>query len=52
VVVGTLAAYDWLMSLEPHWYSTIFGLYILAGGALTFMSFVTLICWVSAAPAF
>lgn len=44
VVVGTLAAYDWLMSLEPRWYSTIFGLYILAGGALTFMSFVTLIC--------
>ena len=44
VVVGTLAAYDWLMSLEPHWYSTIFGLYILSGGALTFMSFVTLIC--------
>jgi hypothetical protein len=44
VVVGTLAAYDWLMSVEPHWYSTIFGLYILAGGALTFMSFLTLIC--------
>jgi hypothetical protein len=44
VVVGSLAAFDWLMSLEPKWYSTIFGLYILAGGALTFMSFVTLIC--------
>jgi hypothetical protein len=44
IVVGTLASYDWLMSLEPHWYSTIFGLYILAGGALTFMSLVTLIC--------
>jgi len=44
VVVGTLASYDWLMSIEPKWYSTIFGLYILAGGALTFMSFVTLIC--------
>lgn len=44
VVVGTLASYDWLMSLEPKWYSTIFGLYILSGGALTFMSFVTLIC--------
>jgi hypothetical protein len=44
VVVGTLASFDWLMSLEPKWYSTIFGLYILAGGALTFMSFVTLIC--------
>jgi hypothetical protein len=44
VVVGSLAAFDWLMSLSPKWYSTIFGLYILAGGALTFMSFVTLIC--------
>ena len=44
IVVGTLASYDWLMSLEPRWNSTIFGLYILAGGALTFMSFVTLIC--------
>jgi len=44
VVVGSLAAFDWLMSLEPKWYSTIFGLYILAGGALTFMAFVTLIC--------
>jgi hypothetical protein len=41
--VGTLASYDWLMSIEPKWYSTIFGLYILAGGALTFMSIVTLV---------
>ena len=44
VAVGTLASYDWLMSLEPDWYSTIFGLYFLAGGALTFMSVVTLVC--------
>jgi hypothetical protein len=43
VVVGTLASYDWLMSIEPKWYSTIFGLYILAGGALSFMSVVTLV---------
>jgi hypothetical protein len=43
ILSGTLAAYDWLMSLEPHWYSTIFGLYILAGGALSFMSVVTLV---------
>jgi len=43
VAVGTLASYDWLMSLEPGWYSTIFGLYILAGGALTFMSIVVLV---------
>ncbi len=43
VAVGTLAAYDWLMTLEPTWYSTIFGLYFLAGGALTFMSIVYLV---------
>ncbi len=44
VVVGTLASFDWLMSIEPKWYSTIFGLYVLAGGALSFMAVVTLVC--------
>lgn len=44
VLVGTLAAYDWLMSVQPSWYSTIFGLYYLAGGCLAFMSVVTLVC--------
>ena len=44
VVVGSLAAFDWLMSLQPAWYSTIFGLYYLADGSLAFMSTVTLIC--------
>jgi hypothetical protein len=44
VVVGTLAAYDWLMSVEPSWYSTIFGLYYLADGTVLFFSFMILIC--------
>ena len=44
VVVGTLAAYDWLMSVQPAWYSTVFGLYYLSGGALSFMAVTTLIC--------
>lgn len=43
ISVGTLAAYDWLMSLEPTWFSTIFGLYFLSGGVLTFMSIVYLV---------
>ena len=43
VVVGTLAAYDWLMSVQPTWYSTIFGLYYLSGGALSFMSVTVLV---------
>ena len=44
VAVGTLAAYDWLMSLEPSWYSTIFGLYYLADGAVGFFAVLILIC--------
>lgn len=35
IVLGltmTLGAFDLLMSLDPHWYSTIFGIYFLAGG--------------------
>jgi len=44
VVVGSLASFDWLMSLEPAWYSTIFGLYYLSDGALGFMAVMTLIC--------
>ncbi|HLK36909.1 MAG TPA: hypothetical protein VKU41_09190, partial [Polyangiaceae bacterium] len=30
-LVLTWAAFDWTMSLEPDWYSTIFGLYYFAG---------------------
>ncbi|MFN7951170.1 MAG: hypothetical protein U0610_05560 [bacterium] len=34
------AAVDWVMSLEPHWFSTIFGLLWLASQALSTQSFV------------
>lgn len=27
----TFAAFDWMMSLDPHWFSTIFGVYFFAG---------------------
>ncbi len=27
----TMTGVDWMMSLEPHWYSTIFGVYYFAG---------------------
>ncbi|HUJ29127.1 MAG TPA: hypothetical protein VLW85_24065 [Myxococcales bacterium] len=30
----TFASFDWLMSLQPTWYSTIFGLYVYAGAFL------------------
>lgn len=35
LVIGSfvvwLTSFDWIMSLEPHWYSTIFGVYNFAG---------------------
>jgi len=31
-LTGTFAAFDWIMSLSPDFYSTMFGLYVLAGG--------------------
>jgi hypothetical protein len=33
-ISGSWAAFDWVMSLSPDWYSTMFGLYVLAGGFL------------------
>lgn len=40
---GSFASFDWIMSLNPHWYSTIFGLYVIAGGAGAFFAVITLI---------
>lgn len=34
----TVAAFDLLMSLEPEWYSTIFGVYLFAGGFDAFLA--------------
>ncbi len=40
VLTITFASVDWIMSLDPHWYSTIFGLLILVGQGLSAFSFV------------
>jgi hypothetical protein len=39
VLLMSLASIDWLMSLDPHWYSTIFGFVIVAGQGLCGLSF-------------
>lgn len=36
----TFAAFDWIMSLEPTWYSTIFGVYVFAGCAVTIFALI------------
>ncbi len=46
VVLGltfTLASMDWIMSLEPHWYSTIFGIYNFCGTFLNGLAVITLV---------
>jgi hypothetical protein len=39
----SFASFDWLMSLQPHWYSTIFGVYVFGGAFLTALSFLALV---------
>src|SRR5581483_9689125 len=47
----TFASFDWLMSLEPHWYSTIFGAVILAGQGLSALAFLLIaLAWLSRRP--
>ena len=39
----TFAAIDWLMSLEPHWYSTIFGVTLMVGQGLNAFAFAIIV---------
>ena len=39
----TIFAIDWMMSLEPHWYSTIYGVYYFAGTIVSALAIVTFI---------
>jgi hypothetical protein len=44
----TFASIDWVMSLDPHWVSTIFGVLFMAGTALTAIAFIiTMIVFLS-----
>ena len=38
-----LASFDWIMSLEPEWYSTIFGVYNFAGSFLSVVALMTVL---------
>jgi hypothetical protein len=42
VLTSTFASIDWLMSLEPHWYSSLYGLLINGGHVVGALSFVIL----------
>ncbi len=44
----TFAAFDWLMSLDPHWFSTIYGIYIFSGGMVGALAVLSILAavWV------
>lgn len=44
----TWASFDWTMSLYPHWWSTIFGLYYFAGAFVAAAALVSVVLYVPA----
>ncbi len=38
----TFASFDWIMSLDSHWYSTIFGVYVFSGSFLAILAVLIL----------
>jgi hypothetical protein len=41
-LVGTFAGIDWIMSLDPHWYSSLYGVYFFESMALGALAFTVL----------
>ena len=42
-VTESMMAWDWIMSLDPHWFSTLFGWYVLASMLVTAVTVIALI---------
>jgi hypothetical protein len=50
-LAGTFAAMDWVMSLSPHWYSTVFGATFVTGQVLLAFCFAVLLAGTGGRPA-
>jgi len=44
IVTESIMSWDWIMSIDPHWFSTLFGWYVFAS---FFVSSITTICLVT-----
>jgi len=42
-VTSSMSAWDWAMSMDPHFFSTMFGWYVFASWFVTALAFITLI---------
>ena len=40
---STFASFDWLMALDAHWFSTIFGVYYFSGAFLSGLTFLVIV---------
>src|SRR5579872_935070 len=40
-LTSTFAAIDWIVSLTPHWYSTMFGVYFFAGSFIGYIALIS-----------
>lgn len=48
VIVSSFLGFDWLMSLDPHWFSSLFGAIFLAGCGIAALTFLILVArWLS-----
>ncbi|MCA8943808.1 MAG: quinol:cytochrome C oxidoreductase [Planctomycetes bacterium] len=43
-ITTTFAAFDWIMSIDPHWFSTMFGVTYFAGSVMAFYAVLALVC--------
>jgi len=47
----TFASFDWMMSLEPHWFSTIYVVLVMGGQGLSALAFlIVALVWLSRRP--
>jgi hypothetical protein len=47
----TFASFDWLMSIEPHWFSTMYGVLMIGGQGLSSIAFLIIVLvWLSRRP--
>jgi len=45
----TFASFDWMMSMEPHWFSTIYGVYVFGGMTAAALAAITIaVVWLRA----
>ncbi len=43
-LIVSFAAFDWVMSIDADWYSTIFGVYIFTASMLAFFALMAILC--------